>query len=255
MEWSVEKAAQAKFNRHIWNTLWASVPRFCSHYFPNLLAELQWKDEILLCSSGTSSPYVSWVAQRMSDSNPSRRVMDSHQLKLLPWLWAFPAVSLGHRRFSCQRLATACMCDIKTLPFWTMCRCPAGSGETPTLDTVDSYMKKLHSLIISNPQEHESLINTVRDVVNRLDRWEFSLFLLLFGGGFVLSDESFPPFPPDNWSNAVAAAGGASQWMLLSDFCWSVISVISNNIFLPLRGHRWRSCSTFKIYLLLFTSL
>ncbi|XP_029697993.1 high mobility group protein 20A isoform X3 [Takifugu rubripes] len=45
-----------------------------------------------------------------------------------------------------------------------------GSGETPTLDTVDSYMKKLHSLIISNPQEHESLINTVRDVVSRLDR-------------------------------------------------------------------------------------
>lgn len=31
-------------------------------------------------------------------------------------------------------------------------------------------MKKLHSLIISNPQEHESLINTVRDVVSRLDR-------------------------------------------------------------------------------------
>ncbi|XP_069019077.1 high mobility group protein 20A isoform X3 [Embiotoca jacksoni] len=45
-----------------------------------------------------------------------------------------------------------------------------GSGETPTLDTIDSYMKKLHSLIVGNPQEHESLINTVRDVVNRLDR-------------------------------------------------------------------------------------
>ncbi|XP_028307212.1 high mobility group protein 20A [Gouania willdenowi] len=45
-----------------------------------------------------------------------------------------------------------------------------GSGETPTLETIDSYMKKLHSLIVSNPQENENLINTVRDVVNRLDR-------------------------------------------------------------------------------------
>lgn len=47
---------------------------------------------------------------------------------------------------------------------------PAASGETPTLDTIDSYMKKLHSIIVSSPQEHESLINTVRDVVTRLDR-------------------------------------------------------------------------------------
>ncbi|XP_029909984.1 high mobility group protein 20A isoform X7 [Myripristis murdjan] len=45
-----------------------------------------------------------------------------------------------------------------------------GSGETPTLESIDSYMKKLHSIIVSNPHEHESLINTVRDVVNRLDR-------------------------------------------------------------------------------------
>ncbi|XP_020781638.1 high mobility group protein 20A [Boleophthalmus pectinirostris] len=45
-----------------------------------------------------------------------------------------------------------------------------GSGETPTLDTIDVYMKKLHSIILSSPQEHEHLIGTVRDVVNRLDR-------------------------------------------------------------------------------------
>nr|XP_055048773.1 high mobility group protein 20A isoform X1 [Misgurnus anguillicaudatus]XP_055048774.1 high mobility group protein 20A isoform X2 [Misgurnus anguillicaudatus] len=45
-----------------------------------------------------------------------------------------------------------------------------GSGETPTLDSIDSYMKRLHSIILSNPQEHQHLINTVRDVVNRLDR-------------------------------------------------------------------------------------
>lgn len=57
--------------------------------------------------------------------------------------------------------------------------CPTGSGETPSLDTIDSYMKKLHSIIVSSPQEHENLINTVRDVVNRLDRWE-----LLYMDGF-----------------------------------------------------------------------
>ncbi|XP_053741551.1 high mobility group protein 20A isoform X3 [Synchiropus splendidus] len=45
-----------------------------------------------------------------------------------------------------------------------------GTGETATLESIDSYMKKLHSIIISNPQEHDSLINTVREVVNRLDR-------------------------------------------------------------------------------------
>ncbi|XP_058502347.1 high mobility group protein 20A isoform X3 [Solea solea] len=45
-----------------------------------------------------------------------------------------------------------------------------GSGETPSLESIDSYMKKLHSIIISNPQEHDNLINTVREVVNRLDR-------------------------------------------------------------------------------------
>lgn len=47
---------------------------------------------------------------------------------------------------------------------------PAGSGEMPTLDSIDSYMKKLQSIILSNPQENQHLISTVRDVVNRLDR-------------------------------------------------------------------------------------
>ncbi|XP_072291617.1 high mobility group protein 20A [Eucyclogobius newberryi] len=45
-----------------------------------------------------------------------------------------------------------------------------GSGETPTLETIDVYMKKLHSVIMSSPQDHDGLICTVRDVVNRLDR-------------------------------------------------------------------------------------
>ncbi|KAG7454093.1 hypothetical protein MATL_G00263780 [Megalops atlanticus] len=45
-----------------------------------------------------------------------------------------------------------------------------GSGETPSLDTIDSYMKKLHGIILASPREYESLINTVREVVSRLDR-------------------------------------------------------------------------------------
>lgn len=58
-----------------------------------------------------------------------------------------------------------------TLPSHRFSYLFTGSGETPTLETVDSYMKKLHTIIVSNPQEHENLINTVRDVVNRLDRY------------------------------------------------------------------------------------
>lgn len=45
-----------------------------------------------------------------------------------------------------------------------------GSGETPSLDSIDLYMKRLHSIILGNPQENDHLISTVRDVVNRLDR-------------------------------------------------------------------------------------
>ena len=46
----------------------------------------------------------------------------------------------------------------------------SGSGETPTLDTIDSYMNRLHSIILANPQDNETFIATVREVVNRLDR-------------------------------------------------------------------------------------
>ncbi|XP_001505909.1 high mobility group protein 20A isoform X1 [Ornithorhynchus anatinus] len=45
-----------------------------------------------------------------------------------------------------------------------------GSGETPTVDTIDSYMNRLHNIILANPQDNENLIATVREVVNRLDR-------------------------------------------------------------------------------------
>lgn len=45
-----------------------------------------------------------------------------------------------------------------------------GSGETPTMETIDSYMNRLHNIVMANPQENENLIATVRDVVNRLER-------------------------------------------------------------------------------------
>lgn len=44
-----------------------------------------------------------------------------------------------------------------------------GTNEVPTLETVDTYMTKLHSLILDSPQENESLIATVRDIVGRLN--------------------------------------------------------------------------------------
>lgn len=46
----------------------------------------------------------------------------------------------------------------------------SGSGEMPTVDTIDSYMNRLHSIILANPQDNENFIATVREVVNRLDR-------------------------------------------------------------------------------------
>ena len=43
-----------------------------------------------------------------------------------------------------------------------------GTNELPTLDTVDSYMTKLHSLISELPQEHAALAATVRGIISRM---------------------------------------------------------------------------------------
>lgn len=43
------------------------------------------------------------------------------------------------------------------------------SNEVPTLNTIDSYMTKLHQLILDSPQEHENLVSTVREIVGRVD--------------------------------------------------------------------------------------
>jgi len=43
-----------------------------------------------------------------------------------------------------------------------------GTNELPTLDTVDTYMTKLHSLISESPQEHTALAATVRGIISRM---------------------------------------------------------------------------------------
>jgi len=43
-----------------------------------------------------------------------------------------------------------------------------GSGLVPSVDSVDTYMARLHSLILESPQENERLIAAVREIVGRL---------------------------------------------------------------------------------------
>ncbi|XP_078070214.1 SWI/SNF-related matrix-associated actin-dependent regulator of chromatin subfamily E member 1-related-like isoform X2 [Mustelus asterias] len=43
-----------------------------------------------------------------------------------------------------------------------------GSGESVTLDTVDSFMTKLHSIIDEDPQQNEKLVRKVQEVVSSL---------------------------------------------------------------------------------------
>lgn len=46
----------------------------------------------------------------------------------------------------------------------------AGTGETPTLSTLDFYMAKLHSAIESNPLQHEPLVLRVKEILSRIAR-------------------------------------------------------------------------------------
>ncbi|KAJ7308359.1 hypothetical protein JRQ81_008898 [Phrynocephalus forsythii] len=43
-----------------------------------------------------------------------------------------------------------------------------GTGETPTLSTLDFYMAKLHSAIESNPAQHERLVIRVKEILSRI---------------------------------------------------------------------------------------
>lgn len=45
-----------------------------------------------------------------------------------------------------------------------------GSNEVPTLNTIDNYMTRLHSLLLdSSARDHEALVATVRELVGRLE--------------------------------------------------------------------------------------
>lgn len=44
-----------------------------------------------------------------------------------------------------------------------------GTHEVPSLETIDTYMAKLHTIILDSPQENENLIATVREIVGRLN--------------------------------------------------------------------------------------
>ncbi|XP_029469934.1 SWI/SNF-related matrix-associated actin-dependent regulator of chromatin subfamily E member 1-related [Rhinatrema bivittatum] len=44
-----------------------------------------------------------------------------------------------------------------------------GTGETPTLATLDFYMSRLHSTIESNPKQHEKLVARIKEILSRID--------------------------------------------------------------------------------------
>ncbi|XP_009471187.1 PREDICTED: SWI/SNF-related matrix-associated actin-dependent regulator of chromatin subfamily E member 1-related [Nipponia nippon] len=43
-----------------------------------------------------------------------------------------------------------------------------GTGETPTLSTLDFYMAKLHSAIESNPLQHEKLVVRIKEILSQI---------------------------------------------------------------------------------------
>ncbi|XP_030075948.1 SWI/SNF-related matrix-associated actin-dependent regulator of chromatin subfamily E member 1-related isoform X2 [Microcaecilia unicolor] len=45
-----------------------------------------------------------------------------------------------------------------------------GTGETPTLATLDVYMTRLHNAIESNPKQHEKLVVRIKEILARIDR-------------------------------------------------------------------------------------
>ncbi|WAR29748.1 HM20A-like protein [Mya arenaria] len=44
-----------------------------------------------------------------------------------------------------------------------------GSNEVPTIETIDNYMARLHTVILEQPQKNDKLITQVRDIVGRLN--------------------------------------------------------------------------------------
>ncbi|XP_041356179.1 high mobility group protein 20A-like [Gigantopelta aegis] len=61
-----------------------------------------------------------------------------------------------------EMLRTALTTHFSTVPL-------PGTNEVPTLETIDTYMTKLHTIILDSPQDHESLISTVREIIGKLN--------------------------------------------------------------------------------------
>lgn len=47
--------------------------------------------------------------------------------------------------------------------------CISGVKEMATLQTIDSYMTNLHSMLLENSSHDATLLQTVRDIVGRLE--------------------------------------------------------------------------------------
>lgn len=43
-----------------------------------------------------------------------------------------------------------------------------GTKEYPTVDTIESYMSQLHSIVLNSPQQHQAFVSTVVDIISRL---------------------------------------------------------------------------------------
>ncbi|KAL8595507.1 hypothetical protein ACOMHN_000716 [Nucella lapillus] len=43
-----------------------------------------------------------------------------------------------------------------------------GTKEYPTVETIESYMSKLHSIVLNSPQQHQVFVSTVVDIISRL---------------------------------------------------------------------------------------
>ncbi|KAG8126841.1 putative SWI-SNF-related regulator of chromatin E1-like protein [Naja naja] len=67
-----------------------------------------------------------------------------------------------------------------------------GTGETPTLNTLDFYMAKLHSTIESNPIQHERLVVRVKEILSRVAKSPRSF---AHKPDFYMKEEGQKPIP------------------------------------------------------------
>jgi len=111
--------------------------------------------------------------------------------------------------------------------FWIFAMMP-GTNELPTLDTVDSYMTKLHSLISESPQEHAALAATVRGIINRMSfescwRWLATRHLV-----WTVCCKIMPPLAGHCWQHVKTAV----VMTLLGSHFYGTTAVVDTAFFL-----------------------